>query len=164
MKTIKKKIFLFGIIVLSAFGCKDNENLLIPEDRLLEVKNSTYIGCKSGENNVDDLSEYIELQTVDSNYLEINHINASRNCVPAVLIKAKIEKGVIIYSANDTAGMANCVCLFDLSCNIGPLDYSKYTFAYNRGGDRIAEFDFYFSSSTHEIFKIDIKNYYGNNK
>jgi hypothetical protein len=157
MKTIIKIFILWGIIMFTAFSCKDkdNENPVIPiqEDRLLEVKNLTWNGCKSG--NYYNANEYIEIQSIDSNYLEIKHINALFNCVPVIIIEAEIEKGVIIYSEEETGGMANCLCLFDVSCNIGPLDYYQYTFAYNREGERIAEFDFYFSSSTHEIFEID---------
>jgi len=169
MKTILKILFLYGIVVLTAFGCKDNKNLVIPEDRLLEVKNLIYDGCKSDNLNLmnmdyENANEYIELQSVDSNYLEIKHVNVLFNCVPAIIIQAKVENGIIIYNETDTAGISNCVCLFDLSSNIGPLDYAQYTFGLNRAGERITEFDFNFSSSTQEIFKIDKKNYYENNK
>ena len=168
MKAILKIIFLCGIIILTAFSCKDNENLIIPEDRLLEVKNLIYDGCKSDSfylnEDYENANECIELQSVDSNYLEVKHIDVLFNCCPSIIIQAKVENGIIVYNETDTAGMCNCVCLFDLSSNIGPLDYAQYTFGLNRAGERITEFDFNFSSSTKEIFKIDKKNYYENNK
>jgi len=128
MKTVLKIIFLCGIIVLSAFGCKDNKNLLIPENRLLEVKNLIYDGCKSVNDSVDDVNEYIELQTVDSNYLEVNHINVLFNCCPSIIIHARVEDRAIICNEIDTLPMCNCMCLFDINYKIGPLEYTQYSF------------------------------------
>lgn len=161
MKKILKILFLYGIviIILIAFSCKDNENLVIPENRLLEVKNLTYNGCKSDSFYLnmyfENANEYIELQSVDSNCLKINHVDAVFNCYPSIDIRAKIENGAIIYSATDTFPIVNCNCLYDLSFIIGPLDYAQYTFEYHEAGNKIDEFSFNFSNSTNEIFKID---------
>jgi len=155
MKTLLKIIFLCGIIVLSAFGCKDNENLLIPEDRLLEVKYSTYIGCKSEKNSVDDISEYIELQTVDSNYLEVNHINVLFNCCPSIIVQARVEDRVIICNEIDTLPLCNCMCLFDINYIIGPLEYNKYTFKLLRDyGKDAFEHDIDFNKKTNLKYSV----------
>ena len=168
MKAFFKIIFLCGIIVFAVFSCKDNENIVIPEDRLLEVKDLITDGCKSDSfylnMDFENANEYIELQSVDSNCLEVNHIDAVFNCYPSIDIQVKIENGAIIYSATDTFPIVNCNCLYDLSFIIGPLDYAQYAFEYHEAGNKICEFSFNFSSSTNEIFKIDKKNYYENNK
>ncbi len=83
-------LILFGLIFTIAFSCKDIGSKIIPEDRLFEVQNSTILGCKSEIKNAA-ADEYIELQAVDSNYLEVSHSNATFNCVPTIVWEAEIK-------------------------------------------------------------------------
>jgi len=148
-------LFLCGIIMFTAFSCKNNENLLISEDRLLEVTNSTYNGCKSVNDSLDDVNEYIELQTVDSNYLEVNHINVLFNCCPSIIVQARVEDGVIICNEIDTLPLCNCMCLFDINYIIGPLEYNQYTFKLLRDyGKDVFEFNIDFNKKTNFKYSI----------
>jgi hypothetical protein len=147
-------IVLFGIIAIIVFGCKSDSDKIKPEDRILTIQNSTSIGCKSVSID-DEAGEYIELQADEGNYLRISHINALFNCTPAIVLHAEVLEGRIIYSEGDTLAGSNCVCLFDLTCTIGPLEYDQYTFELNRAGDKIAEFDFNYTNSTLEFFNIE---------
>ena len=155
MKTMTNILFLCGIIMFTAFSCKNNENLLISEDRLLEVTNSTYNGCKSVNDSLDDVNEYIELQTVDSNYLEVNHINVLFNCCPSIIVQARVEDGVIICNEIDTLPLCNCMCLFDINYIIGPLEYNQYTFKLLRDyGKDVFEFNIDFNKKTNFKYSI----------
>ena len=159
MKSKFKIIFLFGIL-LTVSCCKDNENKVIPEDRILEIKDLSYNGCKPVTNS-SDTEEYIELQTVDSNYLHVKHVNAIFNCCPKeIIVEAKIENGKIIYNSFHKENGCHCYCLFDTYCKIGPLSFTKYTFIVNTYGiDEPIEFTLDFSQTTQEKYIIEREGY-----
>jgi hypothetical protein len=149
-------------MILIVLGCKKDNDLMRLDNRILEVRNINISQCKSevitNDLNVtydENSEEYLKIQTVDSNFLKINHCDVWFNCYPSIEITAKIENRVIIYSATDTLPLYNCVCLYDLECNIGPLEFTQFTFEYHRAGTLIKKFNLNFNNSTNEIYKIN---------
>ena len=134
MKSIVLKVAT--IIIFIAFGCGEDDDLLRFEDRLLEVRNKIISECKSENDHQGiynkNVDEYIELKFSESNFLKINHFNVWFNCHPSIDIQAKIDNSAITYSATDTFGIANCICPYDLSCEIGPLEITNYEFKFYR--------------------------------
>jgi hypothetical protein len=153
------------IIGLIAFSCEKDNNSIKIENQSLEIRNEIISECKSGNNksNIynENNTEYLELKYSDSNFLKINHFNVWFNCYPSIDIQARIESGSIVYSATDTFGIHNCVCPYDLSCEIGPLQFTNYEFKYYRAGNLVINFNFGFNDSTHIIKPI---NYNENGK
>lgn len=162
MKAILKIIALCGIIVISAYSCeKENGNKPKIEDRILQVKDLTYDGCKELKRNSDSIIEYIEYYIVDSNYLALKHVNAVFNCCPEkIIVEAKLENGKIIYNSFHKVNGCRCYCLFDTYCMIGPLSFMKYSFIINTYGiDEPIEFTLDFSKTTKGKYIIEREGY-----
>jgi len=128
--------------------CCEKEN----SPKLPSVGKITYGDCKpitkkSGE------SEYLEYKTVDTDYLQINHINAWFNCEPGeIFVTAELINGAIVVDAYEETALANCICPYDLSYRIGPLNYGRYIIRILRGD---IEFSINFNSSTKGVFRIE---------
>jgi hypothetical protein len=168
-RVIINVLMIIGIISIS---CEKINNPIKIEDQLLQIRNEIISECKF-ENNLsnsyevnklsniyENESQYLELKFSDSNFLKINHNNVWFICNPSIDRQARIESGSIIYSETDTFGLLNCACRYDLSCEIGPLQFADYEFKYYRAGDLVINFNFEFNESTHLIKNI---NYNENN-
>lgn len=121
MKTVLKIIFLCGIIVFTAYSCEkiDKENIV--------VKNFEYNGCKNTQKGMISDQEYIKIKEIDNNYLYVEHINAIFNCCPGKLfVNAKLNNDEIIFEEGEEEHGCNCLCPYDLSWKIGPLEYKSY--------------------------------------
>ena len=120
--TIMMSMLLMLIVGMSSCSSDDNSNF--------HVRNVANSGCKSaatlvrGEGGVlIDMYETIEVKGLDNGYLSFNHENAIFNCEPGELkIQASIEDKVIKIVETEEYPGANCVCPYDLYCEIGPLE------------------------------------------
>ena len=93
------------------------------------MRNFANTGCKSvfmtrGEGEVViDRNETIEVKALSNGYLSFNHENAIFPCGNIVLkIEATIDGHEIILSEKAEGEFANCVCPYDLYCEVGPLE------------------------------------------
>ena len=90
-------------------------------------------GCKSTGTRGDILynefhKEYIEYESMTNGYLSLNHVNVRFNCEPGQLqMQATIESNVIKIVESEEQVGANCVCPYDLYCEVGPLSDGEYT-------------------------------------
>lgn len=155
MKRIKIIIFLCGVIGITAFSCKkNNDNSRKIEDKLLKIEDLSYSGCKQATKSTGN-TEYLEYYTVDSNYLFIKHINASLNCCPdSIKVISSILNGKIQYSVCQKESNCNCNCLYDITCKIGPLVYANYTMKISVCTGSTAEFKMDFNNTTNGKFEI----------
>ena len=98
-----------------------------------QVRNFANTGCKSagtrGDILYDELrKEYIEYRGMTNGYLSLNHVNVCFNCEPGQLqLQATIEGNVIKIIESEEQVGANCVCPYDLYCEVGPLSDCEYT-------------------------------------
>lgn len=140
--------YLFGIGFILLLTCCEKET----SRKVPSVGKITYGDCKpvtkkSGE------SEYLEYKTVDTDYLQINHINAWFNCEPGeIFVTAELINGAIVIDAYEDPALANCICPYDLSYRIGPLKYGRYIIRILRGD---IKFSINFKSSTNGFFIIE---------
>ena len=153
-----KKNFLsiicgMALVVIGLCGCSNDG----ADDTQFRVKNVASTGCKSssayaematrGENPYE---EYLEYKAVGNGFLSLKHVNALFNCAPGELnMQATISGNVIKILETEQQSLADCICPYDLSCEVGPLtngDYiviickgsyeyeqARFTIAYNAG-------------------------------
>jgi len=125
-RTIEIITMTLIIIVLAVFvgstlmACSD-------ESSTFHVRDIANSGCKSANHTRSEYPEYFEFKACDGGYLSINHVNALFNCVPGELkIQATIDGNVIKIFEKEETSLANCVCPYDLYCEIGPLSVGDY--------------------------------------
>lgn len=98
-----------------------------------QVRNFANTGCKSTGTRGDILynefyKEYIEYESMTNGYLSLNHVNVRFNCEPGQLqMQATIEGNVIKIVESEEQVGANCVCPYDIYCEVGPLSDGEYT-------------------------------------
>ncbi len=143
--------YIYSIVFILLLNCCEKENSQIT----LSVDQITYGDCKPGTKK-SGTSEYIEYITVDAEYLQINHVNAWFNCEPGkIFVSAELINDTIVIHEDEETALANCICPYDLSYRIGPMNYDRYIFSIRRGGCIYTEFSINFNSSTKGVFSIE---------
>lgn len=91
------------------------------------VRDVAISGCKSTSHTRSGYPEYFEFKALDGGYLSVNHVNALFNCVPGELkMEATIDGNVIRILETEESSLANCICPYDLYCEVGPLSNGDY--------------------------------------
>jgi hypothetical protein len=140
--------YISGVVLILLLNCCEKAY----DPTALSVDQITYGDCKSVIKKSDHPG-YIEYKMVDADYLQINHINAWFNCEPGrIFVHAELIRDTILVDENEETGGVNCICPYDLSYRIGPLDYGRYIFRMER---RDIAFSIYFNSSTNGVFRIE---------
>jgi hypothetical protein len=147
-------------LLLSSCGSDGSDGLLL--------RNFANTGCKSytrgdGEGEVlIDWFEYMEYKCLDDGFLSLKHVNATFNCAASNFNMQATISGNEIRINETTAEsdvLANCVCLFDLSCEVGPLKEGEaYTVFVNQQGVGYDSFQFTYKKGTSgtEYFHRDL--------
>lgn len=91
------------------------------------VRDVATSGCKSSNYTRSEYPECFEFKALDGGYLSVNHVNALFNCVPGELkMEATIDGNVIRILETEEKSLANCICPYDLYCEVGPLSNGDY--------------------------------------
>lgn len=133
---MKKNYLWLSALVLTIAGlsgCSSDEGTTSASN--FHVKSFANTGCKDkgttrGETRSDAelVSEYIEYKGLDNGYLSLNHVNACFNCgAEGFNIQATISDNVIKIEERYNGLLANCICPYDLYCEVGPLADGDYT-------------------------------------
>lgn len=150
------QIFISGMVGVALLSCnKNNDNANI-KDGILTIKDISHSECKSHDAKAAaDNSEYLEYSTVDGNYLLIKHVNVRLNCCPdSIKVNSSIDNGIIKYFVFEKNPGCNCICLYDVTCKIGPLAYALYPIKVIVGPEQVAEFNLIFNRHTNGKFII----------
>jgi hypothetical protein len=152
MKTQVISTFLM-IFFLAATSCKKE----FP-DNPLTIDNLTVSDCKSvGLNKGSTSPMYITLKTVNDYYIQYDHINSWFNCEPGqITVSFEMSSDSITLDENESSSAANCICPFDVSCRIGPLQYGTYTIKCKKGGIAFKELTIDFKKSMN--IQVDLDN------
>ena len=142
---MKKDYFVLGLIValvlLAMMACSSSDESV----KDFHVRNCANTGCKDrymtrgdstpyGDDMILPNEEYIEYKALNGGYLSLNHFNTIFNCAVSQLnAQAVLEGNVIkvLEKTDEPEYLANCVCPFDLYCEVGPLtdgDYSIFIY------------------------------------
>ena len=161
-RTIEMITMTLIIIVFAAFvgstlmGCgSDDGSIIVTGDfHVRDVANS---GCKSTSHTRSEYPEYFEFKACDGGYLSVNHVNAMFNCAPGELkIEATIDGNVIRILETEETSLANCICPYDLYCEVGPLGNGDYEVVIYRGSFEIPAHKFSITYNKRLDTKLEI--------
>lgn len=133
-----------ALLMLMTFAtCDKGES----QPEAFSIRDVTYGTCKPVTKSAID--EYLLLDVKDNDFLEIQHINALFNCSPGeIVVTAALESFEIVINEYETQATENCICPYDLSYVIGPLQHEVYTLILQRDGFEVFRRGFTFDSST----------------
>ena len=161
-RTIEMITMTLIIIVVAAFvgstlmGCGgDDDSIIATGDFCVrDVANS---GCKSTSHTRSEYPEYFEFKACDGGYLSVNHVNAMFNCAPGELkIEATIDGNVIKILEMEETALANCICPYDLYCEVGPLSNGDYEVVIYHGSFEIPVRKFSFTYNKRLNVKYEV--------
>ena len=124
---MKQVIFSLAILLLTLCGCSNDESTKGASNGPFSVRDVANSGCKSTSHTRSEYPECFEFKALDGGYLSVNHVNALFNCAPGELkIEATIDGNVIRILETEEKSLANCICPYDLYCEVGPLSNGDY--------------------------------------
>ena len=134
MKTNNILYYLLLVLMLGAMGCSSDENKANKQvNGLLSIAVS---GCKNnieqtniGNSNrasVFDAVESVRYEGTEDGSLMIFHENAIFSCEAKIETEVSITENTICVVEKDLSPTTNCVCCYDLSMKVGPLENKSY--------------------------------------
>ena len=127
IKPMKKYLIALFCLCFLFTGCSSDESIKGASNGPFSVRDVANSGCKSTSHTRSEYPEYFEFKACDGGYLSVNHVNAMFNCVPGELkIEAIIDGNVIKILEMEETALANCICPYDLYCEVGPLSNGDY--------------------------------------
>ena len=130
----ERKLFLMSAVLMLASGfCGCNSDS--DSDSGIQVRNVANTGCKSAETRGEDglpWPEYIEYKAMEDGYLSIKHVNTMFECLSKLTMEATVSGNEIQIIEKDNSETengirTNCLCTYDLYCEVGPLTAGTYT-------------------------------------
>ena len=182
----KNYLLVIGAAVMLFVGMSscssDSENEGSAEPSNFHVRNVANSGCKAfpfaaaaRKVTMEDNREYIEYKALTDGYLSINHVNAKFNCEPGELkMQAIVSGNEIRILETEEQALVNCICHYDLYCEVGPLGNGNYTVIICRGAYEMeyARFNISYKSGLNDKFNFNtnqddnnfLKTFSGNNQ
>lgn len=143
---------LLIILLFAAIAACKKDDLYGDQFALYDL---TYGECKPVSK--ADIEEYLLLKIEEEKYLKVEHINAIFNCSPGkILGTATLIDYTIVIDEFETQSLENCVCPYDLTYVIGPMEYESYILKLMRGGFEIYSGTVYFNASTDTRINLQI--------
>ena len=140
-------IGLASALAMSVTGCSGDDDAKRDDEARFGAKNVLKSGCKPVSANspryADEspgLSESIAYKDNGNGYLHISHTDAMFNCESNINIKASVTGAQIVVNEEETNAVANCVCPYDLSFDVGPLEEGRYTVVVKFNGNETTRF------------------------
>lgn len=150
LKTFTICAFIFSIFLLLQ-GCDQYQEDLT---YYKEIDVLSISECKSSQDGLKRSSTInvpcVTIQTIDSNYIAIEHLNAIFNCFyEKITIDFSVTDNIINIKENQANAGARCSCNYDIKYNIGPVEYSHYTINIEDESQcNVISFEFDFSENT----------------
>jgi hypothetical protein len=130
------------ILFLANTSC---DNTDFPSDEF-SAQEINYGDCKPVKKSTTE--EYLILTSSEDFYLEIKHVNSWFNCSPGqIMVDASFEGNNISINEYSTDNSANCICPYDLSFMLGPLQYRTYNLIVKRGDFEIVNVEIEFKKN-----------------
>ena len=135
---MKKNLILFlGAMLILAFGmssCSSDENKVNKQAN--ELLSFAVSGCKNNVEQTDisnsnralvfDAIESIRYEGTEDGSLMIFHENAIFSCEAKIEKEVTINENTICIIEKDVSQTTNCLCCYDLSMKVGPLENKSY--------------------------------------
>lgn len=146
-------LLMSAILTLASISCGNDAE----GNQGIQVRNVANSGCKPvetrGEGRFGLWTEYVEYKSMNDGYLSLKHVNSTFNCFAGELrMEATISGNEIrIMEENhhktEDYLEANCLCPYDLYCEVGPLTVGSYTVIIYKGSYQYEEARFTISYS-----------------
>ena len=138
-------VFMCMLLLLTiTIGCSSEENHQQEEQNYLRL--FAISGCKStNESNsqvntnrstVFDTTELVRYEGTNDGCLMIFHENSIFSCETEVKAKVTINDNIITIIEEEVAPIANCLCCYDLSMKVGPLENKLYKVFISKGNEQ----------------------------
>ena len=123
MKQTLTSLLIMLAIGLVALGCSSDGSSDSSQPHAVRFTQS---GCKkapaqSRGGGIFDAVEEIVYKALPHGKLLITHQNAAFSCEPKIVLKSPIQDDRILIYQTDTDPRTNCICLYDLGIEVGPL-------------------------------------------
>ena len=164
-KNNMKNLLLFAaaaaccmMMACSSDDSDDNSNTI-------KLRNHTESGCKNitsyssqlgkqqSKMQFDNLVERVSLKGNNRGLLTVFHENAIFTCEADFSLSADISGNTIIVN-EDAPPSTNCICCYDLTSEIGPLDNKTYTLIIKNNNAIVWTHQFDYSNTLDESFDI----------
>ena len=166
---MKKLISLLAVIVVCGMlpSCSSDD----AEDdynKFITLRNHTESGCKdiSSASNLSqfdgqstrtqknmDFTERVSLKGNDKGMLNVFHKNATFTCEAKFDISVNVSGNTIIV-CEDAPPTTNCLCLYDLTSEVGPLENITYTLVIKDNNATVCTHQFHYSNTLDESFDV----------
>ncbi len=147
---MKKIIISTTIVFIFVFAsCEKNQN-----ESVFKLKNFTHGECKRN-NSKSVKKEYVKYQFAAGNYLNISHFNTVFNCCPGNLtVNTQLNNGIIKIYEKEEKQDCKCICPYDFTYTLGPLDFGRYIVKVYKNNEKHTEFTIDFNADTDGVFVI----------
>ena len=162
---MKKNLLLLAFIAVCSIlpSCSSDD----AEDSI-KLRNHTESGCKdisavSNTSQFDgqsmrsqkymDLTERVSLKGNSKGMLNVFHENTTFTCEAKFNISINVSGNTIII-CEDAPPSTNCICLYDLTSEVGPLENKTYTLIIKDNNATVCTHQFHYSKTLEESFNI----------
>ena len=167
MKDIKSLFYLplFLLLTLGCIGCSSDENKANKQaNGLLSYAVS---GCKisveqtnisnSNSASVFDAVESVRYEGTEDGSLMIFHENAIFSCEAKIETEVTINENTICIVEKDVSPTTNCLCCYDLSMKVGPLENKSYRIVVCKNSEmgKYIDFTIDYSPTTKGDIKVE---------
>lgn len=165
------KKFILPIAVISACSMLPSCSSDDAEDdsnKSITLRNHTESGCKdiSSASNTSqfdgqalrtqkymDSTERVSLKGNSKGTLNVFHENATFTCEAKFNITVNVSGNTIVV-CEDAPPSTNCICLYDLTSEVGPLENKAYTLVIKDNNANVCTHQFHYSNTLDESFEI----------
>ena len=134
----------------------------------ITLRNHTESGCKdlSSASNTSqfdgqamraqkymDFTERVSLKGNGKGTLNVFHENATFTCEARFNISVNVSGNTIIV-CEDAPPSTNCICLYDLTSEVGPLENKTYTLVIKDNNATVCTHQFHYTNTLDESFNI----------
>lgn len=164
---MKNLLFLFAAMVACCMMMSCSSDNSDDNSNNIKLRNHTESGCKnlaslpyssqSGKQQskmqFDNAVERVSLKGNNSGILSVFHENAVFTCEADFTLSADVSGNTIIVN-EDAPPSTNCICCYDLTSEIGPLDNKTYTLIIKNNNAIVWTHQFDYSNTLDESFDI----------
>ena len=126
-------------------GCKSNDET---------SSNTSQTGKQQSKKMVDlEAAQRVSLKGNDKGMLNVFHENAIFTCEAKFTISAEVSGNTIVIN-EDAPPSTNCICNYDLTSEVGPLENKTYTLVIKNNQTVICTHQFHYSKTFDESFEL----------
>ena len=163
MSFLSARCLLVSCLVILLFSCKDDDPA-----KTIQLRNHTESGCKDfasysntsqagrqqAKKMVDfNATERVALKGNDKGMLNVFHENALFTCEAVFTCSVDVSGNTIVIH-EDAPPSTNCMCNYDLTSEIGPLENKTYTLIIKNNNAVVCTHQFRYSSTLDKTFEI----------